>query len=144
MNWMRWMGLGFVFHENVLTLGFWNINIITSIVIKKTLVFLVDEMYWMRWMRLGYVFHKNVLMQRLWSLLLSQISIVIVDHTALLSEVVYMSDKILQLAIGSCDLSQDENRFTVVYKLSKFTKWQPFSLKTVKVVNLWVAQLVKN
>ena len=43
-------------------------------------------------------------------------------HTALLSEVVYMSDKILQVAIGSCDLSQDENRFTVVYKLSKFTK----------------------
>ena len=47
---------------------------------------------------------------------------IVINDTALLSEVVYMSDKILQLAIGSCDLSQDENRFTVVYKLSKFTK----------------------
>ena len=39
---------------------------------------------------------------------------IVIYDTALLSEVVYMSDKILQLAIGSCDLSQAENKFTDV------------------------------
>ena len=61
-------------------------------------------------------------------------------------KVVYMSSKILQLTVGSCDLSQAEKN-TVVARSAKFTQngpgWKKSSFWAKIVVILRVAQLVR-
>ena len=47
-----------------------------------------------------------------------------------------MCSILLQLAPGSRDLSQAERGKNCCCKLSKFAKWQVFSLKAIKVVIL--------
>ena len=68
--------------------------------------------------------------------IISSIQRTMKDSKWLSTMVVYICSSLVHLTVGSRDLFQTEKNITVAYKRSKFTKWQLFSLKMVKVVIL--------
>ena len=65
--------------------------------------------------------------------IISSIQQTMKDSKWLSTMVVYMCSSLVHLTLESRDLSQTEKNITLAYKLSRFTNWQLFSLKMVKV-----------